>query len=106
MNTSWQQHYRTTYYDLLNPNVSGAKRSLVEGIYKRAAGFDLMFDLLLSQREENFLIVETGTLRNPGNWKDGQSAALFTEFVEWHGGQMRSVEIGRASCRERVSSPV
>ena len=51
MNTSWQQHYRTTYYDLLNPNVSGAKRLLVEGMYKRAAGFDIMFDLLLSQRE-------------------------------------------------------
>ena len=98
MNTSWQEHYRTTYYDLLNPNVSGAKRLLVEGIYKRAAGFDIMFDLLLSQREENFVIVETGTLRNPGNWKDGQSAALFTRFVEHHGGKMRSVDIDPAAC--------
>ena len=107
MNKSWLEYYRSTYYDLLNPNVSGAKRSLVEGIYKRAAGFDIMFDLLLSQRRKNFSIVETGTLRNPGNWKDGQSAALFTEFVDWHGGQMRSVDIDPtavAIARDHVSS--
>ena len=97
MKKSWLEHYRSTYYELLSPEVSGAKRLLVEGIYKRAAGFDIMFDLLLSQHRENFLIVETGTLRNPGNWKDGQSAALFTEFVDWHGGQMRSVDIDPAA---------
>ena len=93
MNKSWLEHYRTTYYELLSPEVSGAKRLLVEGIYKRAIGFDIMFRLLLNQRKENFSIIETGTLRTPGNWKDGQSAALFTEFVDWHGGQMRSVDI-------------
>jgi hypothetical protein len=93
MNKSWLEHYRRTYYELLSPAVSGEKRLLVEGIYKRAIGFDIMFRLLLNQRRENFSIVETGTLRKPGNWKDGQSAALFTEFVDWHGGQMRSVDI-------------
>lgn len=93
MNKSWLEHYRTNYYNLLNPKASGAKRALIEGIYQRAAGFDIMFDLLLQQRQQNFLIVETGTLRNPGNWKDGQSAILFTQFVDWHGGQMRSVDI-------------
>ena len=106
MNTSWQEHYRSTYYDLLNPTVNAAKRLLVEGIYKRATGFDIMFDLLLSQRRENFIIVETGTLRNPGNWKDGQSATLFTEFEDWHGGQMRSVDIDPAAvdiAREQVT---
>ena len=67
MNKSWLEHYRSTYYELLSPEVSGAKRLLVEGIYKRAIGFDIMFRLLLNQRRENFSIIETGTLRTPGN---------------------------------------
>ena len=49
MKKSWLQHYRNTYYELLSPEVSGAKRLLVEGIYKRAIGFDIMFRLLLNQ---------------------------------------------------------
>jgi hypothetical protein len=48
---------------------------------------------LLNRRSTNFHIIETGTLRNPGNWKDGQSARLFTEFVDYHGGWVKSVDI-------------
>jgi hypothetical protein len=48
MNTSWLEHYRSTYYELLSPEVSGAKRLIVEGIYKRAIGYDKI-DYLLSQ---------------------------------------------------------
>ena len=76
MNTTWLEHYRSTYYELLSPEVSGAKRLLVEGIYKRAIGFDIMFRLLLNQRRENFSIIETGTLRTPGNWKDGDDVII------------------------------
>ena len=93
MKANWLHHYRTTYYPNLNINSSGAKRSLVEGVYNRAIGFDIMWRLLLRQRGQDFHIVETGTLRDPGNWKDGQSAMLFTAFVDWHGGTMRSVDI-------------
>lgn len=97
MNSNWLEHYRSTYYPHLNINSSGAKRMLVEGVYNRAIGFDVMWRLLLRQRQNNFNIIETGTLRDPGNWKDGQSARLFTEFVDWHGGTMRSVDIDPAA---------
>jgi SAM-dependent methyltransferase len=90
---TWLKHYRDTYYDLLNPQVSGAKRGLTEGLYQRAAGFNLVFAYLESLGQTEYHIIETGTLRNPGNWKDGQSARLFTEFVEHHGGSVRSVDI-------------
>lgn len=75
------------------PNSSGAKRGLIEGHCQRGPGFEIMFKLLLNQKSQNFKIIETGTLRNPGNWKDGQSAKLFTEFVDWSGGSVRSVDI-------------
>jgi hypothetical protein len=90
---TWLKHYRDTYYDLLNPQVSGAKRGLTEGLYQRAEGFNLVFAHLESREQSEYHIVETGTMRNPGNWKDGQSARLFTEFVEYHGGTVRSVDI-------------
>ena len=90
---TWLKHYRDTYYDLLNPRVSGAKRGLTEGLYQRAAGFNLVFAHLESLNQSEYHIIETGTLRNPGNWKDGQSARLFTEFVDYHDGTVRSVDI-------------
>ena len=90
---TWLKHYRDNYYDLLNPRVSGAKRGLTEGLYQRAEGFNLAFAYLESREQSEYHIIETGTLRNPGNWKDGQSARLFTEFVEYHGGSVRSVDI-------------
>jgi hypothetical protein len=90
---TWLKHYRDRYYDLLNPQVSGAKRGLTEGLYQRADGFNLVFAYLESLNQPEYHIIETGTMRNPGNWKDGQSARLFTEFVECHGGSVRSVDI-------------
>jgi SAM-dependent methyltransferase len=94
---TWLAHYRDNYYNLLNPQVSGAKRGLVEGLYQRAAGFNLVFAHLENLNQDQYHIIETGTLRNPGNWKDGQSARLFTEFVEHHGGTVRSVDIDPAA---------
>jgi hypothetical protein len=94
---TWLKHYRDNYYDLLNPQVSGAKRGLIEGLYQRAEGFNLVFAHLENQDQDQYHIIETGTLRNPGNWKDGQSARLFTEFVKHHGGSVRSVDIDPAA---------
>ena len=94
---TWLKHYRDNYYDFLNPQVSGAKRGLIEGLYQRADGFNLVFAHLESLDQTEYHIIETGTLRNPGNWKDGQSARLFTEFVEYHNGSVRSVDIDPAA---------
>jgi predicted O-methyltransferase YrrM len=91
---SWDQRYQA----LLSPKSSGAKRGLAEGHIQRWQGFHIMFELILAKKSRDFNIIETGTLRNPGNWKDGQSAKLFTEFVETHGGRVRSVDIDKAAC--------
>lgn len=98
MKQEWLEYYRNNYYALLNPPVSALKRGLLEGLYQRAHGFNLMFAELITRNQEQYHIVETGTLRNPGNWKDGQSAKLFTEFVDWHAGSVRSVDIDPAAC--------
>jgi len=95
---NWLEHYRTTYYPLLNINATGVENILAHGMYNRAIGFDIMWRLLLNQKSTDFNIIETGTLRTPNNWTDGQSAALFTRFVEYHGGQMRSVDIDPVAC--------
>ena len=87
------EKFKTEYKPLLDCRVNGAKRGLIEGLYKRGEGFQLMFDLMLSHKQSKFEIVETGTMRNPGAWKDGQSGMLFTEFVEEYGGRSRSVDI-------------
>ena len=97
MNT-WLDHYRRIYYPLLNIQFDGVQGVLADGFYNRAVGFDIIFRLLLNQKQSNFNIIETGTLRTPGNWMDGQSARLFTEFVDLYGGQVRSVDIDSVAC--------
>jgi len=94
----WLDHYRRIYYPLLNIRFDGVQGVLADGFYNRAVGFDIIFRLLLNQKQSNFDIVETGTLRTPGNWMDGQSARLFSDFVELYGGQMRSVDIDSVAC--------
>lgn len=90
---TWIDTYQRDYYPLLMPKSSGAKRGLVEGHCQRGDGFLLMFQKLLEKQQQDYHIIETGTLRKPGNWKDGQSAKLFTDFVAAHGGSVRSVDI-------------
>lgn len=105
---TWQAVWQSQYRPKLDTAISGAKRGLQEGLGMRAAGFELMFDLLLAQSLPSYDIVETGTCRNPGNWKDGQSAVLFADFVNYHGGRVRSVDIDRDAvdrARAHISNP-
>lgn len=95
---TWIDTFRSQYKPLLDRGASGAKRGLIEGLYQRGEGFDIMFRYLLSREQPRYEIVETGTLRNPGQWKDGQSAKLFTEFVTCYGGRARSVDIDPDAC--------
>ena len=96
---TWLDHYRKTYYPLLNIHFTANDHVLAPGMYNRAVGFDIIFRLLLNQKRTNFSIVETGTLRTPDNWVDGQSARLFTEFVDQYGGHVRSVDIDADACQ-------
>jgi hypothetical protein len=77
---------------------AAAKRGLHSGFGQRIEGFRLMFELLLAQSRPQYHVIETGTCRNPGNWKDGQSAVIFTAFVDLLGGSVRSVDIDAAAC--------
>lgn len=103
---TWINTFRTQYKPLLDQGVSGAKRGLVEGIYQRGTGFDMMFSTLLSRNQSSYEIVETGTLRRPDQWKDGQSARLFTEFVDAYGGRVRSVDIDPEACKISIANVV
>jgi hypothetical protein len=97
MKLPWLKHYRKKYYPLLESHIGSekfsTKRGLKPGLYQRAEGFDIIFAYLESLNQEQYHIIETGTLRNPDNWKDGQSALLFTEFVKHYSGTVRSVDI-------------
>jgi hypothetical protein len=107
MNT-WLDHYRRIYYPLLNIQFDGTQGVLADGFYNRAVGFDIIFRLLLNRKQSGFNIIETGTLRTPGNWMDGQSARLFTEFVDLYSGQVRSVDIDNVAyeaARNGITSP-
>ena len=110
--TSWLEYFRNNYFELLNTTGGSqkhaAKRGLQPGLYHRAVGFDIMFEHLEKQSQSQYHIIETGTLRNPGNWKDGQSAKLFSEFVSAHSGTVRSVDIDSTAvetAKAAIASP-
>lgn len=109
---SWIRTYQDKFVPLLADRTPGdkhaAKRGLQPGLGQRIEGFRTMFDLLLAKHKSAYHIIETGTCRDPGNWKDGQSAVMFTDFVDQHGGWVRSVDINSAACenaRAHIASP-
>jgi len=64
---------------------------------KRADGFDVLFQSLLSL-ERSPLIIETGCLRQPGNWEgDGQSTFMFDALVRSRGGALFSIDVTNES---------
>lgn len=98
----WKIRFKNEYFNKLNPNntvfkkgrtITPADRGVIENLWQRGKGFELIFDLLLEIKDKNFNIVETGTLRKINSWSDGQSAFLFTEFVKHFGGNVKSVDI-------------
>jgi len=63
----------------------------------RADGFAAIFAALAAQNQAP-LIVETGSLRIPGNWAgDGQSSFMFDALVRDRGGLFVSIDIGLES---------
>lgn len=99
---NWQTIYQQRFVPKLAERTPGDKhafkRGLQPGLGQRIKGFELMFDLLLSMPQCTYDIVETGTCRDPGNWKDGQSAVMFTAFVTRFDGRVRSVDINNEAC--------
>lgn len=63
----------------------------------RAGGFRAMFLALEARPREGILIVETGGLRQPGNFAgDGQSTVIFDAYVQFRRGQLISVDLDPA----------
>jgi hypothetical protein len=102
INNSWKRIFEKDYYQLLNPDncvikkgnlKTPADRGVVDNLWQRGDGFRLIFDLLLEKKDKDFEIIETGTLRNINSWSDGQSALIFTRFVNNVGGWVKSVDI-------------
>lgn len=100
----WMTTFNTKYYQLLNPEntvykkkkgkmISPGDRGVIDNLWQRGDGFRLIFELLLEKKSNDYNIIETGTLRKPNSWSDGQSAVLFTEFVKLLGGHVQSVDI-------------
>lgn len=98
---NWLDIYNEKYYPLLDevvmPPGKCEKRNCRFGLLDRAAGFRLIFELMLSVKNSDFQIIETGTVRNPKNWKDGNSGFLFAEMVKTHQGFVRSVDIKQSA---------
>lgn len=104
---NWLNTYDQTFVPLLRERTPGSKaadkRGLHAGFGQRIEGFRTMFDLLIKQGLSEYHIIETGTCRDPGNWKDGQSAVLFSSFVDVMGGSVRSVDINPQACEQAKS---
>lgn len=94
---NWLDIYDRQYSGLLDLNSNGEKRGLRDNIYNRSRGYRLIFELLLQQKSTGFEIIETGTVRNPMNWKDGNSGFLFSELARAHGGKVQSVDVDQAA---------
>jgi hypothetical protein len=62
----------------------------------RADSFRIMFQALearCSEKSGPALIVETGSLHNPGHWADGQSTLLWSEFARFQPCEIHTVDL-------------
>jgi len=65
----------------------------------RANTFDKIFNYLEGLKQNNYLIVETGTTRNLHAWGDGNATILFDLFIQEYGGQVNTVDIDPDACK-------
>jgi len=68
----------------------------------RAESFRIMFEHLEARSKKNpgpALIVETGSLHNPGHWGDGQSTLLWSEFSRFHDCEIHTVDLKPEAAR-------
>jgi len=93
--TNWIDNYNLLYKEKLSLKINGPKRGLKVNPYDRSKGFSIIFEELFKIKEKEFQIIETGTVRDPGNWRDGNSGFLFSELVKQHDGFVRSVDISQ-----------
>jgi len=77
--------FRVQFDALFAPRLRGGQ--------DREAGFRAIFGALDASAGKAPLIVETGALRVPGNWRgDGQSSFMFDAYVRFNGGAFFSID--------------
>lgn len=67
-------------------------------VFERHVTFEMLFAHLEELQKRDYLIVETGCVRHD-EWKDGRATVLFDRFVQFHGGQLISVDCTPGHCR-------
>lgn len=74
----------------------------------RGDGFEVIFNYLENLNYDRYHIIETGSMRPNGSLEgDGQSTRLFDEFINYHDGELISIDIDEDTSRyayDRVSS--
>lgn len=91
----WMRIFEKEYKPFLNIGISKKRYAQYKNLYQRAPGFEIIFKELLSIKNKDFQIIETGSTRKPGNWKDGNSGIIFSDFVKTVNGFVRSVDINQ-----------
>lgn len=60
-----------------------------------------MFEILENQQKPFYTIIETGCVRQIGNWAgDGQSSILFDKFLNVYDGVLHTVDLNPSACGE------
>ena len=85
-----------TFYTKYKPNLDISKR------VKRSEGFEIIFKELEKLNKDFYTIIETGTTRkHPAHkhaWKDGMGTLMFENFVNYHDGEVHTVDIDPEAC--------
>lgn len=70
-------------------------------LLRRTESFRLIFSLLEDKKKDDYLIVETGCMREFENMEfDGMSTYLFDDFVRHKGGRVISIDISPENIKE------
>jgi cephalosporin hydroxylase len=86
---AYLRYYDHTYKRLLQGGIT------VFGVdVDRYTSYRLIFEELLSRKEHNFTIIETGCAFG-GGWCHGSSSFLFMEFLNVFGGKLISIDINQ-----------
>lgn len=96
-NANWLDYFDSNFFE--NLNSKKFKKSILKfNTGERGEGFRIIFDHLISLNLDHYLIIETGTMRSLGSWGDGQSSILFESFLNFHSGNLFSVDISEEAC--------
>jgi hypothetical protein len=88
-----------TYFDKIYKKRIGRGIFLNGELIDRYAGFRKIFEELLDKKSGGFTIIETGVLRKPGKWIDGQSSLIFYEFLNIFGGKLISIDLNEKNLK-------